>query len=236
MTKKKWQMSERFILAYLLSIVGGYLGVYTYLTRGGVFASAQTGNIILLGIHLANGNYGMWYQFVVPILVFLVGVSATETLRRNYKYNHLLHWREIIVTAEILLIVITSFIPIGDLNVYANLIIAFASGLQAQAFKRFQGNTMTTTRCTGNLRFLSEELFFSIHYRDKARFLNDVKCFGIILFFLIGVIVGAIAANNYGQNSILGAGILLVIVQIMMWSRTKTPKKEKIALKTKNQL
>ena len=45
---KKRQMSETFRLGILLAIVGGFLDAYTYISRGEVFANAQTGNICLL--------------------------------------------------------------------------------------------------------------------------------------------------------------------------------------------
>jgi hypothetical protein len=44
----------------LLAGAGGFLDAYTFVGRGGVFANAQTGNIVLLGVeagerHLARG-------------------------------------------------------------------------------------------------------------------------------------------------------------------------------------
>ena len=50
---KEKQMSENFILGIMLALTGGFLDAYTYITRGGVFANAQTGNIVLMGINLA---------------------------------------------------------------------------------------------------------------------------------------------------------------------------------------
>ena len=49
--------SESYIVGILLAIAGGYLDVYTYICRGGVFANAQTGNIVLLGINVADQNW-----------------------------------------------------------------------------------------------------------------------------------------------------------------------------------
>lgn len=43
MHQKQRQMSETFRLGALLTVVGGFLDTYTYLSRGGVFANAQTG-------------------------------------------------------------------------------------------------------------------------------------------------------------------------------------------------
>lgn len=51
------QASESYLVGVLLAIAGGYLDVYTYVCRGGVFANAQTGNIVLLGINVADGNW-----------------------------------------------------------------------------------------------------------------------------------------------------------------------------------
>ena len=47
---------ETFRVAALLAVVGGFLDAYTYILRGGVFANAQTGNIVLLARHPASEN------------------------------------------------------------------------------------------------------------------------------------------------------------------------------------
>ena len=40
-------------IGLMLCLAGGFLDAYTFVTRGGVFANAQTGNIVLLGLELA---------------------------------------------------------------------------------------------------------------------------------------------------------------------------------------
>ena len=52
---KRYQMSESLPVGLLLALAGGILDSYTYLNRGQVFATAETGNLVLLGIHLAQG-------------------------------------------------------------------------------------------------------------------------------------------------------------------------------------
>ena len=54
--KQTKQMSETHLLGILLAVVGGFLDAYTSICRGHVFANAQTGNIVLLGVHLTNQN------------------------------------------------------------------------------------------------------------------------------------------------------------------------------------
>ena len=41
----------------LLMLAGGVLGAFTYMARGNVFCNAQTGNILLLGLALGDGEW-----------------------------------------------------------------------------------------------------------------------------------------------------------------------------------
>ena len=73
MTSKS-QMSESFFLCSLLAITGGFLDIYTYVVRGKVFANAQTGNIVLFGLNIAEGNVKESFYYLIPILAFMLGV------------------------------------------------------------------------------------------------------------------------------------------------------------------
>lgn len=57
MIYSKRQMSDTFLIAVLLAVVGGSLDAYSYVARGHVFANAQTGNIVLFVCiwQMANG-------------------------------------------------------------------------------------------------------------------------------------------------------------------------------------
>ena len=75
---------ETFRVAALLAVVGGFLDAYTYILRGGVFANAQTGNIVLLGVHMADKDYRQALYYVVPIIAFSLGVFITEVLKKYF--------------------------------------------------------------------------------------------------------------------------------------------------------
>ena len=64
------QMSEAFLTAAFLSISGGLQDAYTYLARGNVFANAQTGNIVLLSQHIANGDLASTIHYLIPLSFF----------------------------------------------------------------------------------------------------------------------------------------------------------------------
>ena len=69
--KRKMQVhaktSESVRLGVLLAIVGGFLDAYTFICRGGVFANAQTGNIVLIGVEATKGNLEQAFMAFFPI-------------------------------------------------------------------------------------------------------------------------------------------------------------------------
>ena len=85
---KEKQMSENFILGIMLALCGGFLDAYTYITRGGVFANAQTGNIVLMGINIAKGDFERVIHYVVPILAFALGILISEVIKATLKKKH----------------------------------------------------------------------------------------------------------------------------------------------------
>ncbi len=91
-------MSDAFLTGAFLAVVGGFLDAYTYICRGAVFANAQTGNIVLMGIKLSEGNFSGAGQYIIPILAFVAGILISETIKENFREkNSFLHWRQIIL-------------------------------------------------------------------------------------------------------------------------------------------
>ena len=61
------QMSEAFINCVFLAMSGGLQDAYTYLTRDGGFANAQTGNVVLMSTNFMTGKWGEGLKYLFPI-------------------------------------------------------------------------------------------------------------------------------------------------------------------------
>ena len=133
------QRSESFGVAALLALAGGALDAYTYLCRGGVFANAETGNIVLLGVCLARGEWTAALRYLAPVLAFAMGVLAAERIksRRRDKAGRL-HWRHAALGAEIALLVLASLIPLGEPDPLVNKLALVIQGSISAALERFR--------------------------------------------------------------------------------------------------
>ena len=152
---KQFQPSESLAVGFLLALTGGLLDAYSYLNRGEVFATAETGNIVLMGINLAQQNWSGALHYLLPVLAFTAGILAAEWVRRRCDPGEgrpqRLHWRLPLLLAECVAILVVSALPMGPLDPLANIIISFASALQVESFRNIQGYGCVTTMCTGNL-------------------------------------------------------------------------------------
>ncbi len=75
------QYSDSLRVGILLALTGGFLDAYTYISRGNVFANAQTGNMVMLGINFMEGNFRGIINYIIPIIAFAIGVLLAEVIR-----------------------------------------------------------------------------------------------------------------------------------------------------------
>lgn len=213
------QISETMTVGILLAVTGGLLDAYSYIIRGHVFANAETGNMVLMGINIAEGNYVKALYYLYPILAFALGIIVAEVIKKKYKGNNEanFHWRQIVIAMEMLIVVIVGFIPVGPMDPLANILIAFICSMQVQTFRRFHGNLYATTMCTGNLRSGTEHLSTYIHFKDTMALKKAVQYYGIIISFIGGAALGVFATGRLDRYSVLLALINLVIVFVMMF-------------------
>ena len=204
-------ISETLPVGALLAVVGGFLDAYTYLCRGGVFANAQTGNIVLVGLCLAQGDLGGSLYYLAPILAFAAGVFAAEGIRQRCQNRRRLHWRQTVVASEALVLFAIAFIPQGG-DMPANVLVSFVCALQVQSFRKMHGSAYATTMCTGNLRSASEGLWTFFRAKDPSELQNSLRYYGIIAFFVLGSAIGALLSHLFNLSATFFACAVLAAV------------------------
>ena len=220
MPRSEGQMSETMLSGALLAVTGGYLDVYTYLARGHVFANAQTGNMVLFGVNLARGNWSRAAAYLLPILAFVLGILLAAAVRER-SAEKLLHWRQITVAVEILVLLAAGFIPAGGPDLPANTIVSFVCSVQVQSFRKIGGVPLATTMCTGNLRSAAECLYSCFRTKEREMGKKGLRYLCIILFFILGAVIGSVLTALFSVRAVLFSCIPLLAVFLLMFRREK---------------
>lgn len=213
------QTSESYALGILLALSGGLMDAYSYLYRDHVFANAQTGNILLFGIHLAEKNWHTAIEYLFPIAAFICGITLACILRIFLKELQRIHWRQLSLLLEIITLFIVSLIPVSN-NLLANSLTSLACGIQAESFRKINGNNIATTMCIGNLRSATQFLCDFLHSKKRQYAYKALLYFSIILFFSLGAILGNMLIHTFQGKAILGSVLLLSISFVLMFKET----------------
>lgn len=210
------QMSEAFITSAFLAMSGGFQDAYTYFTRDEVFSNAQTGNVVLMSHNFMTGQWGDGLRYLFPILAFAIGVVAAERIQNTFKYAKKLHWRQMILLIEILILFVVGFMP-GELDMLATALVSFSCAMQVQTFRKVGGYSYASTMCIGNLR--SGTAAFSHYLQDKKteQLKQAAYYFGIIFLFAIGAGLGGNLTEHFGIHMIWISCILLGLSFLLMF-------------------
>ncbi|MFA6948906.1 MAG: YoaK family protein [Eubacteriales bacterium] len=209
------EIYESFPVAALLTLSGGFQDAYTYYCRSGVFANAQTGNIVFMGANVFSGKWDIALRYAVPVLAFTIGIYIAEAIHRRKRYIKSLKWRQIILLFEFFVLFTVGFIP-QSLNILANSLVSFVCALQVQTFRRVNGSVYASTMCIGNIRSATEAFGDYISTREKSALAKSADYLTIIIFFAVGAGIGSLSAGKFGGREIwFSAALMLVCFTLM---------------------
>lgn len=210
------QMSDSFRAAIFIILSGGFQDAYTYTCRGEVFANAQTGNIVLLSTALFQQQWATLVKYFIPVFSFIIGTAVAELIHMRYKSFEKIHWRQIILFFEIILLFAVGFLP-PAMEPLANALVSFVCAMQVQTFHKVRGHAYASTMCIGNLRAGTEALCTYFRLRNKEILRKAVTYFGVIFVFGIGAGLGSILTTAFGTRAIWFCSALLSVSFVMMF-------------------
>ena len=217
------QMSDSFLMSAFIILSGGLQDAYTYCCRDKVFANAQTGNIVLMSKSLFDGDLSRFAHYFIPVLSFALGVAAAECIRLRWRQARRIHWRQLVVLAEIVLLFAVGFFPAGW-DIVANALVSFACAMQVQAFRKVHGYPFASTMCIGNMRSGTEALCAYFHTHDREVLKKALTYFGVIGIFAVGAGLGSVLTARFAEKGIWVSCLLLAVSFLMMFVREEEKK------------
>ncbi len=214
--RKEETLHEHALIAMTLSLLGGYLDAYTYVLKGGVFANAQTGNVVLFSISLLSGQFSQIDKYLFPILAFSIGILISEYLKSNGKlFNNSLRIK-MVLFIELIILLLIGFAGefLSDFTVTC--IVSFVAAIQVSTFNRLHGAAVATTMITGNLRSSMEHLHQFLHYKDKKAGIKFLLYLTVIVFFGAGASLGGIISSFAGESSIYFCTLFIALAFVLI--------------------
>ena len=194
------------ISAVLLTFAGGFTDSYTFIHRGAVFATMQTGNLIKFFISLTNGEFKL--MFVLPIAFFILG-GVIAVLLRKCKYQ-----AHIVLISLIVSYVFAGLCPKNDAwDIVSVCILSIVGAMQFEAFRVCLGYRYTSTMCTNNMRLLSTGI-------AEGKWKTVLLYASIIATFIIGIVIGVLVGKAMTTYSIIPiTGIYLAVLLMFIFTK-----------------
>lgn len=211
------QTSTSLRFALVLTLVGGYLDAYTFITRDGVFANTQTANVILGGIDLAEAQWRATLAHLYPILAFLAGIGVAmlvKTGRIERRVTRPLRWA---TGLQAVILVIVGFLPAGVHAAAVTVPIAFVAALQMGLYRTIGDLTYMSIATTGNLMRLTEAWFRGFVDHDPVARRHTAVYAAICAAFAGGAIFGALVAQWIGGCAAWVPALILAVTLVLFY-------------------
>ena len=209
MKKSKNEISQSMLMLVFIIISGGLQDAYSYFCRDGVFANAQTGNIVFLSVNVVNGNMAGVVKYLVPVGFFALGAILAKTLFFVFDGKKMF-WKQIVLLVETVALLAVGFMP-QSMNLFANALVSFACAMQVLSFDRIYGNDFASTMCIGNIVRMSGSLVTAVAKRDKSALKRCGLYLAVVLIFAAGAGAGYLLVSAVGNYAIMFSALLTFV-------------------------
>ncbi len=212
----------------LLASASGFLDAYTFLVRGGVFANGQTGNVVLMAVSLALGNWAQAVAHLWPILAFSVGIAIGTYVKRGRADAVLAYPVRWTVAVQVLVLVIVGFVPQSAPSAVVTLPLAFISALQFELFRSIGNLAYVTIATTGNLARWVEAAYGRVAREPDSGLGFRIYTY-VVSAFAGGAIGGAFVSRSLGvwaswvPAALIGVALLLFLLDDRAERRRGSP-------------
>jgi len=201
--------------ALLLTGSSGFLDAYTMLERGGVFANAQTANVVVGAVAVADGRWLQSGQHLLSILTFGVGtlVAAHLGARRRPRFAPTV---EALATGLMTLgLVAAAFVPGSVRPMLVTVPLVFLSAMLTELFRKTGELPYLPIATTVNLVRMLESTHEQVVRPNTGARRRFHVYGGIVSAFVIGALVGALVSDAIGARASAVAALPMAVATWM---------------------
>ncbi|GAO99809.1 membrane protein [Fructobacillus ficulneus] len=218
MSNNTYPSHERLLFASFLTMTAGSLDAYSYLIHGHVFAGLQTGNIILLGMHIGNLQFFTSARYLISILAFGFGTVLTKIMEhylevRGYSKNF---ERRAVLWYMAGILIISALIENDVPSLVGTSILSFVAAAELQEFRRLKGGPFVPLMMTGNIRTFCANFYEGIFRRNRESLGKAIDMGTVLLSFFLGVIIITVSVPFIDGYSIFIPAVIALIMSYLI--------------------
>ncbi|MDT7639920.1 MAG: hypothetical protein QOC83_4208 [Pseudonocardiales bacterium] len=201
----------------LLVTSNGFVDAYTYLAHGGVFANAQTGNVILFGVGLAKPGEVDALTHLWPVIAFVVGIVVANLFRGEAATRQLHYPLRYVLGLQALVLVAVGLLPASAPEPSITTSIGFVAALQFSLFRSVRTATVVPVAMTGNLMRTTDAVLTALRGRRREDVVLAVLYVSLVLGFGAGAVVGALVTGVVGTRAVWIPAAMIVVALVLFF-------------------
>lgn len=191
---------------------GGFMDAYSYLLHGKVFATGQTGNIVLLCMNLAEGAWLGALHYVVSILAFVLGIMLSRHVLVRVHGRDTDRMQRWVAVFEAAAFAAMALLPAALPDLMVNVAISFCAAVSYENFRQFgTRSAYASVFCTGNLRSFGETLYDGLFEGNRHELHRSVRYAALVASFCVGAVTCKLLIDATGQLASLAISALFLL-------------------------
>ncbi len=205
-------------ISLLLTFVAGYCDTVTFIAANEIFSAHVTGNFIVLAYDVVNRSDGETWTKLLTFPVFVAAVMAGGWMAGKSAREYLLPLMQgvLLMLSGSLAFLLLRGTPSSTAPLHlVTMLIVFAMGIQNAFSRLFSKQTFgPTTMMTGTVTQAALDLSAGVAtgFADETKRGSLKKQSVMIAGFLIGCLLGAVAAKLFGLSVVVFPGLLLTLL------------------------
>jgi uncharacterized membrane protein YoaK (UPF0700 family) len=144
------QRSSILMASALATVAGGAMDAWVYLAHGQVFANAQSGNVVLIGVALADGDVARAATHLPSLLAFVAGLLTSRLSGQVLKRSRL-NSRNARLGLECVMLVTLGLLAYRLPDRAVTAWVGFIAGVQVTSLSHIGSWSLNTGMMTGDL-------------------------------------------------------------------------------------
>lgn len=218
---------EKLYVYCMLGFVGGFVGAFTYVLRGGVFCNAQTGNLLLMSMLIGKGDFMHACYYLLPACAYTIGIILSEYLPNPIKRRFKIRWDTLLIIIEIIVIIFLGFIPDSAPYQISHISVNIIMAMQYNTFRQSMGIPVATTFCTNNIRQIVLNIYKSVRNRAEEKYKIAFKTYSSIVFCFVAGAISSTFLSRYlhGRTILVTLFPLIIVLMSLFFADIKKEKK-----------